>query len=187
MTIHAKSPTTIKWGVVNTDEGKRDAHSHYKSLFYFSKENNPLKFTFFPLQGGSRMVTSNNKSIIICLVTDTYMDSSSRVVPLYTCFVFTYWCIVPELAHGDDMSKASSLVCLLLDIQHRYSPPFSWKKKLLVPANGWSLNGPCFFFLSWAIEELGRAETWPVRDFLKKLYTHTAFHVRFLIWTCETT
>lgn len=37
--------------------------------------------------------------------------------------------IVPELAHGDDMSKASSLVCLLLDIQHRYSPPFSWKKK----------------------------------------------------------
>lgn len=173
MTIHAKSPTTIKWGAVNTDEGKRDAHSHYKSLFYFSKENNPQKFTYFPLQGGSRMATLNNKSIIICLVTDTYMDSSSRVVPLYTCFVFTYWCIVPELAHGDDMSKASSLVCLLLDIQHRYSPPFSWKKKsylfrqmvgvLMVPVS--------FFFpglsRNWEGLKLGPSEiSW-------KNYTHT--------------
>lgn len=98
------------------------------------------------------MATSNNKSIIICLVTDMW----TRHLELFHTPVL-YLCIyvVPELAHGDDMSKASSLVCLLLDIQHRYSTPLL-EKKLLVPANGWSLNGPCFFFSFQGYRGIGK-------------------------------
>jgi hypothetical protein len=53
--------------------------------------------------------------------------------------------VVPELAHGDDMSMASSLVCLLLDIQHRYSP-HSWKKSYLFRQMVGVLMVNAFFF-----------------------------------------
>ncbi len=65
------------------------------------------------------MATSNNKSIITCLV----MDIWTRHPELFhTPVLYLRIYVVPELAHGDDMSKASSLVCLLLDIQSLQSP-----------------------------------------------------------------